>query len=36
MMLEQENFIYEENYVELLEDLDMQLDDDFWDAYDPE
>ncbi len=35
-MIEQMNNYYEENFVSLLEDMDMQLDDDFWDSYDPE
>lgn len=35
-MIEQMNNYFEEKFAALLEDMDMQLDDDFWDSYNPE
>ena len=34
--MNQEYFDYEENFEVLLDDLDVELDEAFWDSYDPE
>lgn len=34
--MEELYFDYEENFAEMLDDMDMDFDDEFWDAYDPE
>ena len=34
--MEELYYDYDENFAEMLDDMDMEFDDDFWDAYDPE
>ena len=34
--MEELYFDYEENFASMLDDMDMEFDDEFWDAYDPE
>lgn len=35
-MMEQVNNYYEDNFAVFLDDMDAELDNDFWDSYDPE
>ena len=34
--MEELYFDYEENFASMLDDVDMEFDDNFWDSYDPE
>ena len=34
--MEQANINYDEDFAVLLDEIDAQLDDDFWESYDPE